>query len=82
VTTPRALAALALVFAGLHLPFLAPSLTDIDGVNFALGVRDFDIAAHRPHPPGYPVYIALGKAAVAVADLIGADIPLSTLEAR
>lgn len=82
MTAPRALAALALVFAALHLPFLAPSLTDIDGVNFALGVRDFDIAAHRPHPPGYPVYIALGKAAVAVAHLIGADVPLSTLEAR
>ena len=25
-------------------------------------MRDFDVATHRPHPPGYPVYIALGKA--------------------
>ena len=32
-------------------------------MNFALGVRDFDVAAHRPHPPGYPVYISLGKIA-------------------
>ena len=25
-----------------HLPFLAPSLEDIDSINFALGLRDFD----------------------------------------
>ena len=26
-----------------------------------MGVRDFDVAHHQPHPPGYPVFIALGK---------------------
>ena len=61
------LAALTLIFALAHVPFLATSLEDIDSVNFALGVRDFDVAAHRPHPPGYPVYIALGKVATAIA---------------
>ena len=35
-------------------------------MNFALGVRDFDPANHRPHPPGYPIYIALGKLSHAV----------------
>ncbi len=30
-------------------------------MNFALGVRDFDPSKHQPHPPGYPVFIALGK---------------------
>jgi hypothetical protein len=66
----RALAALALVFAVAHLPYLATSLEDIDSVNFALGVRDFDVAAHRPHPPGYPVYIVLGKAAAAITGAV------------
>jgi len=53
------------VLAG-HLGALPDTLEDIDSVNFALGVRDFDPAQHRPHPPGYPVYIALGKAATAI----------------
>jgi hypothetical protein len=75
------LAALALIFALAHVPFLATSLEDIDSVNFALGVRDFDVATHRPHPPGYPVYIALGKVATAIAGL-GLDGPPSQIEAQ
>ncbi|MEO7157485.1 MAG: DUF2723 domain-containing protein, partial [Vicinamibacterales bacterium] len=75
------LAALALIFALAHLPFLAASLEDIDSVNFALGVRDFDVASHRPHPPGYPVYIFLGKIATAIAG-VGMAAPPSTLEAK
>ena len=35
-------------------------------MNFALGVRDFDPSKHQPHPPGYPVFIALGKLSHAV----------------
>ena len=81
MTARRALSALALIYAIAHAPFLAPSLEDIDSVNFALGVRDFDVATHRPHPPGYPVYIALGKAATAIAGL-GASAPESMIEAR
>ena len=76
-----AVAALALAFALSHLPFVVTTLEDIDSVNFALGVRDFDVADHRPHPPGYPVYIALGKAGVAVTGLF-ADGPRSRIEAR
>ena len=56
-------AALALVFLIGHLPFLASTLEDVDSVNFALGLRDFDPGRHQPHPPGYPLYMALGKAA-------------------
>lgn len=55
--------ALALVFLAGHLPFLAPSLEDIDSLNFALGLRNFDPVRHQPHPPGYPLFIALGKLA-------------------
>ena len=64
------------------MPFLAPSLEDIDSVNFALGVRDFDVAEHRPHPPGYPVYIALGKVATAVSRSSMGEAPASLVEAR
>ena len=55
------LVALGLFFLAIHLPFLAQAPATIDSANFLLGVRDFNIADHRPHPPGYPVFIALGK---------------------
>ena len=77
-----ALAVLALVFALAHLPFIASSLEDIDSVNFALGLRDFDVATHRPHPPGYPAYIALGKISAAIVQPLSGDVPRSTIEAR
>lgn len=59
-------AALAALFLVGHLPFLASTLEDVDSANFALGLRDFDPGRHRPHPPGYPIYIALAKAAATV----------------
>jgi hypothetical protein len=52
----------ATLFLVLHLIYLPKSLEDVDSINFALGVRDFDVAHHQPHPPGYPVYIAAAKA--------------------
>lgn len=55
--------ALAAVFLVGHLPFLASTLEDIDSINFALGVRDFDPGRHRPHPPGYPIFTVLAKLA-------------------
>lgn len=71
MTARRALGALALVFALAHIPSLATSsLEDIDSVNFALGVRAFDVAQHRPHPPGYPVYIALGKVTTGIVGVV------------
>ncbi len=64
------------MFLVAHLPYLPPTLEDIDSVNFAMGVREFDIARHQPHPPGYPVFIALGKASTALlrrAEVAGAE---------
>jgi hypothetical protein len=55
-------ASLAVLFLALHLPFLPQSLEDLDSVNFALGIRDFDVANHQPHPPGYPLFILAAKA--------------------
>jgi hypothetical protein len=62
----KAIAALAVVFLAAHLFFLPPSLEDIDSINFALGVADFDVAKHQPHPPGYPVFIGLSKASTSL----------------
>src|SRR5262249_49092505 len=45
------------------LPYLPASLEDLDSINFALGMRRYDIAHHQPHPPGYPVFIAAAKLA-------------------
>lgn len=32
-----------------------------DGVQFALALEKFDLSQHQPHPPGYILYIALGR---------------------
>jgi len=53
---------LAAAFLALHLPYLPASLDDLDSINFALGLRHFDVARHQPHPPGYPLFILAGKA--------------------
>lgn len=57
---------LAAAFLFAHLAFLPPTPTGVDAANFVLGVRDFNIADHRPHAPGYPVFMALGKTSRAV----------------
>jgi len=41
--------------------FLPQTLEDIDSLNFALALENFDPRQHQPHPPGYPVFIALAK---------------------
>ena len=58
-----------------HLPALPPTLEDLDSVNFALGVRHFDVAQHQPHPPGYPIFIALGKLGTAALSRAGIAAP-------
>jgi hypothetical protein len=67
----KGIVALAIVFLIAHLPVLPTTLEDIDSINFALGVRHFDVATHQPHPPGYPLFIALGKASTAALFLVG-----------
>lgn len=53
------------LFAGfllLRLPFRAEFLVNWDAANFALGIRQFDLEHHQPHPPGYIGYVMLGRA--------------------
>src|SRR6185369_5499812 len=49
------------LFFALHLPFLPSSLEDLDSINFALGVRSYDVSLHQPHPPGYPLFVLAAK---------------------
>ena len=35
-------------------------LDEFDSVNFAMGVRAFNLWDHQPHPLGYPVFIFFG----------------------
>lgn len=37
---------------------------DVDPINFHAALSDYDVPAQRPHAPGYPLFVALGKAAV------------------
>lgn len=38
----------------------SPALDEIDSIQFAMGVRSFDLWHHQPHPPGYPLFIFFG----------------------
>ena len=42
--------------------FVPSTLEDLDSTNFARALGDFDPGQHRPHPPGYPLYVAIAKA--------------------
>jgi hypothetical protein len=57
--------ALALGLAAVTLvsrwPYRARMLYNWDAVQFALALHEFDIAKHQPHPPGYLLYVALGR---------------------
>ena len=44
-----------------RIPFVSKYLYEWDSVNYALGFENFNILNHQPHPPGYILYIGLGK---------------------
>ncbi len=78
----RAATGLAAIYLVAHLLQLAPDLGDIDSINFALGLRHFDPVLHQPHPPGYPVYMVLGRLTVAILGWLTPDVRQTVLEAR
>lgn len=47
--------------------FRSASLDDFDSYNFARALTEFAPARFQPHPPGYVLYVWLGKAALAIA---------------
>src|SRR5205814_3263238 len=54
--------ALALAGAVSRLPFVRATPINWDSVQFALGLEPFNLHSHQPPPPGYILYIALGRA--------------------
>ncbi|HEY7039909.1 MAG TPA: DUF2723 domain-containing protein [Methylomirabilota bacterium] len=52
---------LALVTLLSRWPYRARMLYNWDAVQFALALHEFDIAKHQPHPPGYLLYVGLGR---------------------
>ncbi len=78
---PWPVAVVAVAYFAAHLLFLAPSLEDIDSINFAMALRDFDPAKHQPHPPGYPVYVGLGRVALAVITAVSPSMEATRAEA-
>ena len=65
----RRLDRLDLLFAGAlacltvlsRLPYRARMLYNWDAVQFALALREYDVVKHQPHPPGYILYVGLGR---------------------
>jgi len=45
-----------------RLPFTSRFLYNWDAVQYALGTQNYNITYHQPHPPGYLLYVAAGKA--------------------
>ena len=66
----RAVLITTLAVAATRLYALAPTLWDWDEAQFASGVREYDVARHHPHPPGFPLFILAAKI---VRPLAGSD---------
>ena len=54
-------AALSLLTVLSRLPYRARMLYNWDAVQFALALHEYDVVKHQPHPPGYILYVALGR---------------------
>jgi hypothetical protein len=52
---------LGIAFLTLHLLTLPSDPASIDAVNFVLGLHEYRVVDHQPHPPGAPVFMALGR---------------------
>lgn len=53
--------ALALLVALTRWPAVAKSLWDWDEALFVLALRDYDVAAYHPHPPGFPLFVGVAN---------------------
>jgi 4-amino-4-deoxy-L-arabinose transferase-like glycosyltransferase len=53
--------ALSLLTVVSRLPYRARMLYNWDAVQFALALNEYDVVKHQPHPPGYILYVGLGR---------------------
>lgn len=67
------------VFLLLSVPYASHYAYNWDAGQFALGVKNYSLEQHQPHPPGYPVYIVLGKALNFFLDNVNASLLCVTL---
>jgi hypothetical protein len=44
-----------------RIPFTSKYLYHMDSVQYALALEQYDITVHQPHPPGYFLYVMLGR---------------------
>jgi hypothetical protein len=44
-----------------RLPFTSKLLYHMDSCHFALALENYDVTIHQPHPPGYFLYVMLGR---------------------
>ena len=58
----RLLLVFSILVALTRLLAVARSLNDWDEALFSMGVDEYDVNLHHPHPPGYPLYIVFAKA--------------------
>src|SRR5512134_2170476 len=73
-------AALALLTVVSRLPYRTRMAYNWDAVQFALALREYDVVKHQPHPPGYVLYVALGRLANAwLADEAAAYVLLAVV---
>jgi 4-amino-4-deoxy-L-arabinose transferase-like glycosyltransferase len=54
-------AALSVLTVLSRLPYRTRILYNWDAVQFALALKEYDVVKHQPHPPGYILYVALGR---------------------
>ena len=73
--------ALFLVGIGTRLATRSHVLYHWDSVNFALALERYDIAAHQPHPPGYVLYVLLGRLVNAFVEDANASLVLISVVA-
>ena len=59
---------LLLVTIATRIPFTSKFLYHYDSCHFALALKKYDLAIHQPHPPGYFLYVMLGRLVNIVID--------------
>src|SRR5262245_17111041 len=71
---------LSLITVLSRLPYRARMLYNWDAVQFALALNEYDVVKHQPHPPGYILYVALGRLVHGfTGDAVGAYVLLAVL---
>jgi len=58
ITLPFALFLLTIIS---RIPFTSKYLYHMDSVQYALALEQYNISIHQPHPPGYFLYVMLGR---------------------